>query len=570
MSGRSKSPRSVLGIRLWLLVGTGLVTAAVLAWTTLVNLSAPLLVVGVAVNGFAGGTYLVLTLWDHTRRTPRHPSPTVPSAPALSLVRRMRVEGDEMSADAAAYYLQMALDPYRYTVRASDRINPTSRAYSQSRDQLIAIPKKLSAAQVAVPIDLVVKSTLTNYLGVSGPEGRPLSPLSHAATVAHSWMAIRTLLQTLDPIVHHAIALQQADILRFLCLTDYREDDRAEATNLCQMITTEIQSHKTQANAKKVDLICGFLEAMISTRPLVVMIDPVWATHQYDLAGSRLVRIVIERRIVPILSYGQGRRERFSEWVRAQLGVRSVRISIPLASSNRARSYHLEVLGPEGTYLAAQRLIDSKGDWIGTEVPCKLTPRNGQRFSHLYVSGHRDARLGINARLSTAHYVASFFERPPGQVAAATLVAWGGVAVTLLAATARLVEGAVVESTDVVAILLSVPAALSAWLGLGLATPHCYAAVSRMLPLATLGFAIGASVLFLFSGSHDPVPFDQISEHALYRQWLALILGMSWVAIAGSISWFSRVAIYRHFVSRNPLSDLGIFEGPAHATGQGA
>ncbi|WP_377320374.1 hypothetical protein ACFJIY_15495 [Pimelobacter simplex] len=560
----------MLGVRLCLLAGAGLMTAAVLVWTAVAGLSMPVLVVVAVINALAGGAYLVLTLWDHTRRTPRHPSPTVPAAPAQSLVRRMRVEGDEMSPDAAAYYLQMALDPYRYTVRASDRINPTSRAYSQARDQLIAIPKKLQQAPVAVPIDLVVKSTLTNYLAVTGPENRPLSPLSHAATVAHSWMAIRTLLMTLDPIAHHAIALQQADILRFLCLTDYREEELHEAATLCQAITAEIQSHKTDANAKKVNLICGFLEAMIGTRPLVVMIDPSWTAHQYDLAGSRLVRIVVERRIVPILSYGQGKRERFAEWVRAQLGVRSVRISIPLASSNRARSYHLEVLGPEGTYLAAQRLIDHAGVWIGTEVPCKLTPRNGQRFSHLYVSGHRDARQGINARLSRAHYVASFFERPPGQVAAATLVAWGGVAVTMLAATARLVEGAVVESTDVVAILLSVPAALSAWLGLGLASPHCYAAVSRVLPLATLVFALGASILFLFSGSHDPVPFGELSDHPLYRPWLALLLGMLWIAVAGSVSWFSRVAIYRHFVSRNPLNDLGIFEGAAHLPGQGA
>lgn len=66
------------------------------------------------------------------------------------------------------------------------------------------------------------------------------------------------------------------------------------------------------------------------------------------------------------------------------------------------------------------------------------------------------------------------------------------------------------------------------------------------------------------------MPFGELSDHPLYRPWLALLLGMLWIAVAGSVSWFSRVAIYRHFVSRNPLNDLGIFEGAAHLPGQGA
>lgn len=123
-------------------------------------------------------------------------------------------------------------------------------------------------------------------------------------------------------------------------------------------------------------------------------------------------------------SRGAGFLSRAGDFVRLALGVGTNRFYVRLGNATRARSYHLEVTGPPGTYLAEQGMITTGATDAGSiSISAIVEPPVGQRRAKLYV---REVQSPPG---SVPTFVAKFVERSPGSFYPASI---GLLAVSLL------------------------------------------------------------------------------------------------------------------------------------------
>lgn len=224
-------------------------------------------------------------------------------------------------------------------------------------------------------------------------------------------------------------------------------------------------------------------------------------------------------------------------------------------SALRARSYHLECMGPEGSYLARQSVYahTSTGEALLTRLNHRLLARHGQRFSHLYVHDFRPtSNLGTAQTASQLSYLASFYERPPGTTANAAISALTAAALITIAAATRL-QNVTGGNTDILAILLTVPVVASAWMGFGSGPSVFLGALgARLALLSTMICSLGASALFLL-GASAPVEVDPWWHRDSADLWVALCSVIWFTFAAAGLSWALRVFTYRAFIGREPI-----------------
>lgn len=112
-------------------------------------------------------------------------------------------------------------------------------------------------------------------------------------------------------------------------------------------------------------------------------------------------------------------------------GVSSNVLAYPLDNATRARSYHLELRGPEGTFVGRATLMSASGTAISRPARVGLeyvsSQLRGQRTAHIHIS-NAPVSIGEN------QYAASFFERTPGSMATSAAVALATLTVSLVIA----------------------------------------------------------------------------------------------------------------------------------------
>lgn len=218
------------------------------------------------------------------------------------------------------------------------------------------------------------------------------------------------------------------------------------------------------------------------------------------------------------------------DWARTLFGIRVTAISVPLYNAGRALSYHLEVVGPEQTYLARQSTFEGEAE---KDVPgfVVASRRRGQRHAHLYVraSGHTDL-LAFNAL---------FYERMPGSMAPAAVSAIS-VAVLTWLAYASIGRTGLFDNWEYAALVLAFPAAISIWVGVDserrLLQGVLSARISTLLTVAVGVIAAALSVAHKFAGTPN--------------EWLFLALLATLNAGAAAVSWTVRAKVLSDLVNK--------------------
>jgi len=248
----------------------------------------------------------------------------------------------------------------------------------------------------------------------------------------------------------------------------------------------------------------------------------------------------------------------FLDDLRLAFGVKLNRIYFPVDLAFRARRYHLEVEGPEGTYLSAQEVLEfpqpegvanRSGEALDPEASGTFEgyfqPLRGQRRGHLYVTGVS----------STKHFglAASFFERAPGTLAGVLLA---GLSATLVIGiiSVRQIMGAASDpgvADSLLSALLAVPLAVTALGALdGAKTVRHPSLLSRALTFATLTLCLLTLVFSATSRFTGSLPTST---------WMLLTAGSALVSLVSGMSWMLRIAVERN-LRRGGLSDTGYIE----------
>ena len=566
--GNSKKPdayRIIRGIRYVLLLILPAIPATLLLLYTIGDLDArQAIIIGTASLLITVPLYFVISLLDYIRRTPSYKPPTVDRLQIDDLIKQIELRRG-FSAFDAEFYMQMIVDPHRYTSRTSDRISPTTRAFVLRRTQTIALPLRLSLEGenkeigYPLPVDIVNKRALVNQLRVEKAGGNPASTLTQAATIAHTLLVIDTLIDSIgintpSGRISYRPSIRQS-LVEFLCRGEPvpSDDDqlRQLAANMLNLDSTK---------EKQLRSIVGMLHILASHYPLVVYVRPSDSLRTFELSGSRIVRMTTERRVLPHIGFGTTFVSRQVERVRGWLGVPAAEIRWALVAGLRSRSYHVEIMGPPGTYLARQRIrstsqSDRQEGSSGGLPNSKILGRYGQRFAHLYVCDFRVNPASSTSSDGTAEYVATFFERPPGTIGVATISALASLALMTVAAAIHLgIPGHNQNphvSTDLVAILLAVPPLTAAWIGLRESGDSTFrgTAVARPILLSTVILDVAAGALYVLT---TPTVGPWYEQRNAFLPWMWLVLAMAWFSISGIVSWSLRVLTYRHFIKRQP------------------
>lgn len=236
---------------------------------------------------------------------------------------------------------------------------------------------------------------------------------------------------------------------------------------------------------------------------------------------------------------------RIGNALRIVYGMSPSDIVYPLSKALRAGSYHLEIMGFDGSYLSRQRYYSALGTRLAYR---RFRSRRGQRYAHLYLRDMQAEPLGGPKGWNESPFVAvEFDERPPGSFAAA---GFSSLAATLvLVAASRMAAHPQAGATDIVALLMAAPGAILGWSGF-LTEPRRFGSVAtRFSATLTLLLSLAGFLQFTLGGS----PRALISGDG----WLFSIVGLSpatlshyaWISIA-VLSIINTVLIWSYWGQR--------------------
>lgn len=216
----------------------------------------------------------------------------------------------------------------------------------------------------------------------------------------------------------------------------------------------------------------------------------------------------------------------FANLVRMAVGSRPCRIEISAQLARNSQSYHLEVIGPAGTFVSQQSIANFSRQQLREKgVYDRWRGRHGQRFAHLYLRGASvlDAPPAVRVR---------FMERPPGSIGLATLGAlaalflWG-----LWAAQPLAQEDARV---GLAALFLAFPAGLAAWVGF---TVHSSV---YGVPFTTQMVNVLTVLLSMLGCGSALLNERGIADEAMIATGLVFAMALYW--------WWSRFAVHRELL----------------------
>ncbi|MBF4561181.1 hypothetical protein ITJ43_03445 [Microbacterium sp. VKM Ac-2870] len=457
---------------------------------------------------------------------------------------------------SAQFFFQMVCKPRSRILRISERATLYTRSTSIHSTFTISAPDADSSGPMVTPLILQPKSTLLNSVKfIIG--GERVSSLTQVQAIAYSAAVIRYLVSEVN---EDALAIyrDQIEVRVYEILS--RSDTGAVpfdsyVNRVCENIRAlpGVESRHDQIIQAAILLISRLRKRYAVC---VVAEFPVPAAAGSGLVATltRTLRVSMERKMVvtrvghrqPVQDgAGLARRFLIVTWqlvlraldsARQTFGVQSSVISYPLDNASRTSSYHLQIQGAEGTYLASQEIVRSDPSSAGFHADhVGFQARLGQRSSHLYVR---------NGRSFSGHVVVNdFFERMPGSMAPAALSSFAATAIICLCAAIKLqLWGVSLQSTDLVAVLLALPAVAALWVGI----ENRYSALGGVLAAkvsagVTMGSALYAAALYVIV-----VPEPQL-ERAL---WIGAVTvaGINLVATIGS--WQLRSSVQRYFTGR--------------------
>lgn len=478
-------------------------------------------VVGIAYLRTSWREYVAPDLGDH--RSAQQPM----LGSTISRSRDLR----DLSASDAVDLLLMVVEPTKYFERISESVEPLNRSVSVTTTSVVRI-RGGADKWVAVPVLLRPRGSMEDGLRFEGPSGR-LTSMTQSEAASYVLAALRAAIASSG---EEALTAYEAEFEPDVAMLLVR-DERVEPKTVAQ-IARGIEKLGTQ-NRPTLFLAARFVRRLQRATPVLVPIrlgigDRTLGTEFKSGDSEYRLRVAVRRRTIVRVNYRRtserSRRRSRVEWIRSLFGIRPTVINVPLANAERSNSYHLQVVGPEHTYLARQSVVDK--DEKPTELPGHLyaTQRLGQRHAHLYI---RNATGGSNL-----DYRAQFFERMPGSMAPAAASALSVALLLWLAFFAIVLVDEEMGSWEFAALVLAFPAAISLWLGVDQDRRLLQGVlVSRASTLFTIGLAVAAAW------------FNMTSDNRSEAWWLFLAGIATLNALLACVSWFTRARLQSTFIA---------------------
>ena len=445
----------------------------------------------------------------------------------------------QISLDWAITFAGMLATPSRYFMRVAETVRTASRSMTVDGTYQLSLPPGPNGGTALIPLLRVRAHQSADSVTVTAASGEALPTLNYDQRLAAMGAIVRKFVsQASASITKMYIEKLEQSFVHILA---------AESPNP-SLGLTELQAHLmdldpalSKKNRQILQSAAWLMQLLVTQRPMIV-VCPTFQTNgtpRQDLVLHVGSRLVPRYRLV-----ARTRADLFRDRLRLFMGVRPTNLTVSLANASLTKAYHLEVIGPPGTYLARQHV--ETGDVSGATAPVALKARDrlGQRYGHIRIIGDNPslARLGF--------YTAHFFERVPGSIATATLSALAAVTLIWVSCFSQLgISNG--SASDLVAVLLAVPALMGTWTGFDRQTTLFGGTlVAKFSSLITVVLSLSAAAYFVLGpreASGLPMP-KVLVDRAGAHVWL--ILGsLITLNLAGSaMSWALRSAAQAKFL----------------------
>jgi hypothetical protein len=460
---------------------------------------------------------------------------------ASDIADPLALEAPKLTNEQVVYLCESIVIPKRVFSRIREKVSPATRALEYDLLSTLKLPATSNTLVTYVPLIVSKKGTMIDDLQVFLDNGQRAPVLVYPDYIAIVHETLRRLVGAIGPAK----------------LKTYQDEIEKDLVGLIASQTPVDTGQILQAGA-----VTGRLQELVGDYPegqlaftfatqliyhyaIVVQVPP----HGHKAKEFWTTLSWSERKILPLRTVPIAATHRWTiEHVRKLFGVRPNRFEIPIERAKLAASYHLEFMGPTGTYLASQKL---KNYAKSGKSYVRLRPRLGQRYAHLYARGNPE-------ELRKVVLDVAFIERPPGSV--------GASAVSSLAAFALICVGAYLaqhpttdqkSGGDLVAILLAFPGAVSAWVGLDRGNGPVGGTLSaRLGAMITLVLSLTATAIY-FGAAHIPRISDNIIIGPVHGQWALLAALAALNGFWTTFAWIKHATLYSRILGRTPPSSVG-------------
>lgn len=451
--------------------------------------------------------------------------------------------GGTLQWPSASAYLDGVMYPNYLFERITESAVPWHRSVRMSSTYTVSIgrlPSSVQPLDLVIPLFLFPRGQLQDGLRVFEGGDKRVSTIPQRHVVAFSAAVARDQIRGCGKAAYREY-LESVEPTVLSLWTSDQTPSRAALDRLrAEVLALPAKPKKRRA----LETAAGYLIELARFHPVCVAIG-----HE-EISKSvwpHIFRFRLEHRIIPEIRLEGQWLVRKADWLRLVLGVELNRINIPLVNAVRARSYHLEVAGPEGTYLASQELI---GVVETAKNRVRMQPRRAQRRAHLYLQGVEEDEVASEAQFQTA-----YFERSPGSFAMLTASAISAYLLACALAYSRgfdlngLIDGVGAPAsnlaTSVLAALLALPIGVATWNRAR--QPLHPSLLSRFLTFAVIALSFATFVVAVI-GIDSSTPQGVVV-------WVAILTALFAVSLLSVFSWVLRLAFELRFARRVMRND---------------
>ncbi len=481
--------------------------------------------------------YTLVTFRVHTRNSLLSKKSNIADSLDLHDIEQFfRSDGNGLlNVEQAMSFIDAIVYPRKVFERISEQAEPFHRSLLIKSTYTVRLPNLPAPESIddsdrsnsvahdfVVPLFLFVKGPLQDGLRVYTGESTRVSTISSRDVLCYSAAIIRALFRAAgETLYKRYLGTLEKEVLDAIGANGPLDDMALEAleNRISQLGPPTLDEDSLNTAIALISQLCRH-------HPVCV---PIPLTKVSKRNWPSTFRFRLEYRIIPPLRSLGGDQwwTKLADWMRLALGVRLNRLFIPIPNAGRTRSYHLQVAGPTGTYLARQ----------GTEPPveqldirAQTQPRRGQRRAHLYVQWLDHP--------SEVVFSTQFFERAPGSFASTAAAGWAAAIVVGMLALQQIHSiqvGQLPVMSTLLPALLAVPIAVATWTRGEVARTHMHPSLlSRLLTIGTITVSLAA-----FAAAVVPREFWSASATV----WILLSTFALALALVGTFSWFLRIAI---------------------------
>lgn len=540
------------------------------------------------VSLFGGLIYFTMVYNVHARHAGRAWRDRQSLEVSVSPVLRALARGRPITRAQRRLFLGMINTPSAYIERIKEVPETTQRSTVVTTRYTLRVGAVNKRSRYVFPLFPAARGRLEDGLRVHRDGEEPVSTLAHVDAVAYVAGVIRALMADAGggALSAYTRNLEHGAIAYLLSLNDmddrpYR--DRVQQYGAFARFAATLMSLPHRHQSPLYEAVKLFAE-LLRSNPVIVelsgedfertrrggvvrlttvrrVIAPQSEVRFGDLVrfllpGRRpsvgLVAVVVGiRRLWRVLGLAA---DRVVGGMRHVAGVGSNVIRHPLSNAARTPSYHLELKGPDNTYMARQA-IDLRPGFAVDPTPHAFSTRSaGQRHTHLYV---RNAP----AAFKSMRYSATFFERTPGSLAVAFIAASSSLVVSLVlaiqqmtairAATPKVLDGRDVSHWQIAATLPDQSGLLQVLLAFPIVTVLSGMLIAGRNPwggLLSARIANLATVLLSLAAlwiSSLPASFDHL---ALPRVWVFVLGCLAVIAVGCLGGWTMRALVHSRYI----------------------